>query len=56
MKNFGLSYDEINEILKQSIASGKSIDSEGIRDVISKAIVENNNKILKDINKLLTSN
>ncbi len=53
-KEFGLSYDEINTILKESISAEKTINSATIRDVIAKTIIENNKKILKDIEHIIS--
>lgn len=53
-KEFGLSYDEINAILKESISGEKNINSTTIRDVITRAIIENNKKILKDIELIIS--
>ncbi len=51
---FGLSYDEINSILKESISGEKTVNSTTIRDVITRAILENNKKILKDIEDIIS--
>ncbi|WP_157055721.1 hypothetical protein [Clostridium sp. DMHC 10] len=53
-EKFGLSYDEINSILKESISGEKVIDATTVRDVITRAIIENNKKILKDIQHIIS--
>ncbi|WP_165000392.1 hypothetical protein [Anaerophilus nitritogenes] len=52
MDKIGLSYTEIDEILKNAISPEKPVSSHALRNVIVTAIIKNNEKILEDIKKI----
>ena len=52
MKRIGLSYEEIIEILQEAMSPEKRVDIVALREVVAKAIVKNNDKLLSDIKQL----
>lgn len=54
MDRIGLAASELNFILLEGIDSQKPVNAEKFREAISKAIEENNKKLLEDIKKMLT--
>lgn len=55
MVKVGLSVEEITTILEETIANGKSLSNEGLREIIAKAIVANNEKVAKDMEQVIAS-
>lgn len=55
MAQFGLSPEEIDEILKKYIDGHIKIDHVFVRTAITEAITENNKKILESIQELINS-
>jgi len=55
MSQFGLSPEEIDEILKKNIDGHIKIDHVFVRTAITEAITENNKKILESIQELINS-
>jgi len=51
----GLSYEQIDKILSISLAPDKVVDADALRDVITTAIVKNNEKLLEDIKCLIST-
>jgi hypothetical protein len=55
LKSIGLTYAQIDDILKKALDHDKPVDCDAMRDVIATAIVENNYKVLKDISDILST-
>lgn len=52
-EHIGLSYSEIDSILKECFSPEKPVKAELIRNTIAKVIDENNKKLLLDIENIM---
>lgn len=55
MNKIGLTYGEIDKILVEALSPEKYVDCNALRDVIATAIVKNNEKVLEDIRKIIST-
>jgi|GEM_PF-6855037 len=55
MDKIGLSFEEVDKILSESMSLDKKADIEAARKSIATVIIKNNDKILKDIKEIIST-